>query len=157
MKSQITGVYRLVFSDGAMYVGASKDIRHRMRCHRTRFNTGASYPVYEHWRKYGEPTLEIIEECPLHVLKSREAHWHRKLGPGLSTRWTGSGMPPGNSMPASGKAKISVSNKKAWKGQTARKKRQAKLYRDLWKDPDYKIKALQARKGNAPYIPTAVV
>lgn len=78
-------VYTLQFADGSVYVGKSSTRadgyeKSRLDRHRANAKSGLSYPVYEAWRKMGEPSFSILEFCnsSLDALAA-EASWIERL------------------------------------------------------------------------------
>lgn len=54
-------LYKLTFANGKIYIGQTvKTVEHRFNHHRNTANAGSVLPVHAAWRKYGEPTCELI-------------------------------------------------------------------------------------------------
>lgn len=70
-------VYKLDFASGKSYVGiTTRSVAHRLGQHRGAAKRGDAALVYRAWRKYGEPSVFIIEEdVPAHELLSAEAQY----------------------------------------------------------------------------------
>lgn len=74
------GIYKLVFSNGAFYVGMSVDIERRWRGHKHSMETQTANPkVQEAYNLYGLPVLEIIETCEILALPAKEKYYIDKL------------------------------------------------------------------------------
>lgn len=70
-------LYKLEFSDGKLYIGATKNgALRRFAGHKQRFLAGgkpAKFPVYKAWSELGEPTLSILAVVPDDMLGEIEA------------------------------------------------------------------------------------
>jgi group I intron endonuclease len=76
------GIYKITNNiNGKVYIGQSIAIQKRFNRHKTtayNINDEAyNYPLYQAIRKYGENnfSFEVIEECDLDLLDSREKYW----------------------------------------------------------------------------------
>jgi group I intron endonuclease len=67
-----------------VYVGSSKDIPVRWRCHRSELNNNKHPSAYlqRSWNRHGEEAFEFIrlETCPIEQLAEREQYWMDELG-----------------------------------------------------------------------------
>jgi group I intron endonuclease len=82
------GIYRLYNKvTGKSYVGKSKNIEKRMIQHRTcikrkKIVASSAYEyMHEDYKKYGMESFdyEVLEECLLDELDTREQHWMQKF------------------------------------------------------------------------------
>jgi hypothetical protein len=76
------GIYKLVFEglEDWPYVGQSRNIEARFKAHKYSFEQGHYNPkLNEAYEMCGLPNLEIIEECRIIDLNSREAYWIDRL------------------------------------------------------------------------------
>lgn len=74
-------VYRLEFPNGKSYVGITEvGAATRYAGHRASVKAGSSLPVHNAWRKYGEPSLQILDVVPVSELLSREVELIELLG-----------------------------------------------------------------------------
>jgi hypothetical protein len=67
-------LYRLDFSNGKSYIGVSKrGAKVRFKEHKRDATVRLiNYPVYNAWRKYGEPSLQVIATLDVDLLNSAE-------------------------------------------------------------------------------------
>ncbi len=71
-----TGIYKLTNPKGKIYIGQSTDIEHRFeKGHK--YNVGSGKKLTNSLKKYGweNHQKDIIEECPVKDLDSRETYW----------------------------------------------------------------------------------
>lgn len=72
-------IYKILFPNGKVYVGQTKDFQERQKQHyTTSLNTNIKLPVYNAIRKYGWENLqwEIIDECKTQAeLNEKEKYW----------------------------------------------------------------------------------
>lgn len=54
-------VYMLVFPNDKVYVGSAKCLPARIRGHRKAFQRGVDTALYRAWKKYGEPTRQVLD------------------------------------------------------------------------------------------------
>lgn len=73
----VCGIYRLVFTGyDKYYVGQSINIHRRFMNHMYRLrNNKHNYKVQAAYLKYGDPTLEILQECSTEELNTVEQNW----------------------------------------------------------------------------------
>jgi hypothetical protein len=64
-----SGIYKLTFSDGSVYIGKSSNIDKRWSQHGKAMSKGThTKKIQECYEKYGEPKYEVIFEChPDHI------------------------------------------------------------------------------------------
>jgi group I intron endonuclease len=70
-------LYKLTFASGKIYIGiTTKGAEHRYKAHKYDAYNMSAYsmrlPIYNAWRKYGDPTLEVLEEGDIEYIKRRE-------------------------------------------------------------------------------------
>lgn len=70
------GIYKLNFKDTAkVYIGQALNIQYRFKGHLRRLHKGtASIKMQQAYKCYGEPTVEILEECTEDMLNTRELY-----------------------------------------------------------------------------------
>lgn len=69
-----TGIYKLKFSDGSLYIGKSKDIDQRMRQHAAKFVKGIhSEQMQCAFDRMGTPKASVVFECHENHLEIMEA------------------------------------------------------------------------------------
>lgn len=74
-------VYCLSFPGGRKYVGSTTlPMKTRMHCHRQQSSVSET-PVYQCWRREGEPEVRIIAVVPIDQLFERERLEVERLGP----------------------------------------------------------------------------
>lgn len=79
-----TGIYGIenVF-DGQIYVGQSKNIKHRLHEHKKMLRKGNHHNIHlqRAWDKYGEEVFlfKILEECSIENLDTQENFWIEEL------------------------------------------------------------------------------
>jgi group I intron endonuclease len=87
----ISGIYCLVFPNGRLYIGKSKDFSNRWKKHEWKAKRGYQDYVYRAIRKYGWDNIQkvIIEELPpdKKILNEREKFWIKEL----KSRWEENG------------------------------------------------------------------
>lgn len=60
----ITGIYKLTFTSGMIYIGKSNDIKSRLKQHADKFKKGtAALRMQREYDKYGMPEGEVFYEC----------------------------------------------------------------------------------------------
>lgn len=74
------GIYAIRHvATGRVYVGSSKDVPSRWRCHRSelRRNKHPSPYLQRSWNRHGESafSFEVLEDCSVAELAMREQHW----------------------------------------------------------------------------------
>ena len=75
-------IYKLLFSDGSMYVGKTTraiDSRYKEHCSRLHKGTHHSYKVQNKYKEFGIPKVEILEEVGISSIDNREVYWIAKL------------------------------------------------------------------------------
>lgn len=78
MSKQISGVYKIQTPDGAVYIGSSVNIKHRMLSHKVLLRSGSHYSksLQEQWNVNSSLVVfEILEECEPESLIAREQFW----------------------------------------------------------------------------------
>lgn len=75
-----SGIYQIRhMTSGKVYVGSSGNIPVRWRLHKRELQKSAhhSSKLQRAWNKYGADAFvfEVLEECPIPSLRSREQHW----------------------------------------------------------------------------------
>lgn len=95
------GIYLLYFDNSdKVYVGQSVDIYKRFRDHKSalRLYKHTNFLLQDAYRSYGEPKLQIIEECSISELDSLEILWTKEfnsLTDGLNIVYPGKGAGAG--------------------------------------------------------------
>lgn len=76
LKEKIICVYKITSPVGKVYIGQTIDFHLRMRQHRISMNN-KSFNLYLSLREYSydSHTFEVIEECDISELKTKERHW----------------------------------------------------------------------------------
>jgi group I intron endonuclease len=79
-----SGIYSIRhIKSGRVYVGSSKDIAVRWRCHRSELRNGKHPSVYlqRSWKRNGADafTFEVLETCEVSALAEREQYWMDRL------------------------------------------------------------------------------
>lgn len=72
------GIYKITAPDGKVYIGQTKNHNYRFFNYRTPNRTNRSHPrLHPSFDKWGvdNHTFEMIEECSLELLNTRERHW----------------------------------------------------------------------------------
>lgn len=71
------GIYKVTSPSGKTYIGQSVDIERRFKHYANLNNIKGQIKVYHSMKKYGyeNHTFEMIEECTLDELDSREIYW----------------------------------------------------------------------------------
>jgi group I intron endonuclease len=87
------GIYKIANPKNKIYIGQSVDILYRTRCYKTGKNCKTQTKLKHSIEKYGwdNHSLEVIEECPEHLLNERERYWqdfYNSLYGGLNCRLT---------------------------------------------------------------------
>ena len=78
---QISGIYKIDFPNGKVYIGQSQNIYKRVLEHNQRARKGSHGDrkiqlCEQAIQKYGEINqIDILEECPLEKLDEREKYW----------------------------------------------------------------------------------
>lgn len=98
------GIYKLIFNslEDWPYVGQSSNIEQRYIGHCSELRTGKSnFKLLEAFRLGGIPKLEILEECSIEELTTREVYWIKKLdtvfnGLNLTDKCVNSGLGENN-------------------------------------------------------------
>lgn len=81
----VCGIYRLKFSDGCTYIGASVDVRRRFDSHKSLAKIGkTSKLLAEHFEVDANPRLEIVVECDKRDLGINEKKMIEELSPDLN-------------------------------------------------------------------------
>lgn len=122
------GIYKIESPSGKIYIGQSKNIDARWERYRFISNSRSQQYLNNSFAKYGiqNHIFEIVEECSLEELSSREIYWisfYNSYGKGLNLT-TGGESPPVHNKPMSQeqKNKISLSNKGRIMSPESRKK-----------------------------------
>ena len=132
----VCGVYQLTDTvTGKTYIGSSRNVRTRVIQHFCKMNTAARvtppYVVFSAtYAQHGSSAfvLSVLEMCRPMDLRSRELEWIAKLSPTENTQ---------HSSPAGG---AYSAEERALRAERTRK---------LWATPEYRARAVSARKGNA--------
>jgi len=74
-------LYKLTFSSGKSYIGVtSKSMATRLRSHKAIIAIGRPSVLYNAWRKYGDPVVEILGEFSGKALYAAEIEAIARLG-----------------------------------------------------------------------------
>ena len=87
-QNKISGVYKITNKiTGDLYIGSSKDIKHRWAAHRSpsRWKQYPNSKLYKDMAQYGKDKfiLEVLEETT--DLRNREQHWINKFKPSYNS------------------------------------------------------------------------
>lgn len=120
-------IYKLIFPDGCIYVGATNYCTGRRYDHQydMKLNQHRNKLVQEHYDKYGFPEFRVIENCISANLKSRERHYLLQLKPKLNILKQGTWL--GGKHDDISRSKMSVSAKAKFKDPSMRTKYQASI------------------------------
>lgn len=132
----VCGVYQITDTiTGKTYVGGSRNIRTRAIQHfyfmGQSASTGTTYNTFRvTYAEHGSAAFSVVvlETCDLAVLYDKEKEWIAKLAPTENTQHS---------------HLVEVSFSEAERGLRSERSRK------LWADPDYRARAVAARKGNA--------
>ena len=71
------GIYKITSPSGKVYVGQSVHIQNRFTAYRRLANCSEQHKLFRSFLKYGvgNHIFEVIEECQLENLNTRERHW----------------------------------------------------------------------------------
>jgi len=71
------GIYKITSPSGKIYIGQSVHIQNRFTAYRRLANCSEQHKLFRSFLKYrvGNHIFEIIEECQLENLNTRERHW----------------------------------------------------------------------------------
>ena len=147
---RVCGVYKLVYSDGKVSVGASVNCYNRWRTHRSRSRTGSSLR-YRAWRRLGEPVFHLVEEVPREDLVEREKHWKIRLNTlspsGYDERLL-EGDSAGKKLPESVRSKIRSSNTGKKPSPESIERRSTSMKQRFLDDPELRERVRQSRLGS---------
>lgn len=111
------GIYKITnIITGDMYVGQSRNIKHRFHQHRSPKNIATSnILVAIAMRKFGVSNFKfgVIEECTIEMLDQKEMYWISKLHPSYNKNEGGKGN-RGHKVSGKTKEKLAKAAKKQW-------------------------------------------
>ena len=72
-----SGIYKLEFPNGAVYIGQSISLDKRYKTHFREMREGIhpNYKIRDLVSVFGLPSYEVLEYCPQHALNHREKYW----------------------------------------------------------------------------------
>jgi group I intron endonuclease len=128
-------LYKLTFSSGKAYIGVTRRrLSARMQDHRKRAGRtrkDEKFAIYEAWRKYGEPVVEIlavVENEDLAAAEIRAIELFRTLSPnGYNLTLGGDGVRTGRKVSEETKEKLRIANLGKKQSLETRKRRSEAL------------------------------
>ena len=133
-------LYKLTFSNGKVYIGQTvRNMQIRFNQHKTAANRGSLLAVHCAWRKYGEPSVSIIDQCEnrdqLNQAEIVAIQNHNSLVPGGYN--IGFGGDVSSTKSPITRAKISASARGRKIDNTPRRQ---EIARELWQSDEYRAK-----------------
>lgn len=167
---ECSGVYQIKnISTGSIYIGSSKRIKKRFAEHKSALskNKHQNRHLQASWNKHGVHnfTYTVLLVCGMQQMRYYEQLLIDAMEPQYNqSKSAFAGVPLGSKITDKHKAKVAVASKAQWADSGYREKvtkainaamtekeclaRQERT-KVLWADPEYRAKAIAARKGNA--------
>lgn len=140
-------LYKLTFPNGKVYIGQTvRKMQIRFNQHKTAANRGSLLAVHCAWRKYGEPSVSIIDECEnreqLNQAEIDAIQSHGALVPGGYNIGFGGDASPTKSPITCAKIAAAARGRKV--DNTPRRQ---EIARELWQSDEYRAKMTESLKA----------
>lgn len=144
-------LYKLIFSSGKLYIGQTvRTMQTRMAQHRrSAMNGNSQLPIHCAWRKYGEPSVEIIGEYEspeaLHEAEIAAIQQYNTLSPNGYNVTHGGDTAPSKAKSVAAKISAKAKGRKHSAEVIAAVAEASKAH---WQDPEYQQKVSDGLKAS---------